>query len=220
MYLRVSWFETFTNKTKTGSRNLYNKHQVKTLSVTVHPVIFMSLSYKSTTSPSVVSKSSSVKSVTCQISVSSVVPSWSSCSSRPVESSSWRLPTVPSCWLCCRGGYEEASVRYLRKQRPSHRLMLVVSWGSLVRDTSLMTLPLLPLRLIGTTQQSPTSRRSNLASPIPTKISFWTVVLLNIVQFPTNISVKDTGKYRKLVLTNGICIMDRVVPLAGFHLHQ
>ena len=49
------------------------------------------------------------------------------------------------CWLCGRGGYETVSVRYLRKQRPSECLMMSVSEGSVVRDTSLMTLPLLPL---------------------------------------------------------------------------
>jgi hypothetical protein len=41
--------------------------------------------------------------------------------------------------------------------------------------------------------------------PIPTKILFWTVVLLNIVQFPMDISVMDTGKYRKLVITGYSC---------------
>ena len=41
--------------------------------------------------------------------------------------------------------------------------------------------------------------------PIPMKISFWTVVLWNIIQFPMDISVLDTGKYRKLVLTGEIC---------------
>ncbi len=46
-------------------------------------------------SPSVVSKSSSVTSVTCKISLSSVTPSWSSCSSFATESSSSRLPTFP-----------------------------------------------------------------------------------------------------------------------------
>jgi hypothetical protein len=32
--------------------------------------------------------------------------------------------------------------------------------------------------------------------PIPMKISSWTVVLWNIMQFPMDISVMDTGKYR------------------------
>ena len=50
---------------------LTNKNQVKSWSLTVHPDIAMSLSYKSTVSPSVVSKSSSVTSVTYQISLSS-----------------------------------------------------------------------------------------------------------------------------------------------------
>ena len=45
------------------------------LSVTFHPVISMSLSYKSSVSPSVVSKSSSVTCVTDQISFSSPPPS-------------------------------------------------------------------------------------------------------------------------------------------------
>ena len=40
--------------------------------------------------------------------------------------------------------------------------------------------------------------------PMATKISFWTVVVLNIMQFSEDISVLDTGKYRKLVLTGGI----------------
>jgi hypothetical protein len=40
--------------------------------------------------------------------------------------------------------------------------------------------------------------------PIPIKIYFWTVVLWNIMQFPMDISVMDTGKYRKLVLTGHI----------------
>ena len=40
--------------------------------------------------------------------------------------------------------------------------------------------------------------------PIPTKISFWTVVILNIMQFSVDISVMDTEKYRKLVLTGEI----------------
>jgi hypothetical protein len=33
-------------------------------------------------------------------------------------------------------------------------------------------------------------------------MSFGNVVLLSIIQFPMVISVKDTGKYRKLVITN------------------
>ena len=45
------------------------------LSMTVHPVISMSLSYKSSVSPSVVSKSVSVMCSTSQISLSSAVPS-------------------------------------------------------------------------------------------------------------------------------------------------
>jgi hypothetical protein len=45
-------------KLRPRSRNLSKKNQVKSLSVTVHPTISMSLSYKSTVSPSVVSKSS------------------------------------------------------------------------------------------------------------------------------------------------------------------
>jgi hypothetical protein len=40
--------------------------------------------------------------------------------------------------------------------------------------------------------------------PIPIKISFWTVVLWNIMQFPMDISVMDTGKYMKLVFTGHI----------------
>ncbi len=44
-----------------------------------------------------------------------------------------------------------------------------------------------------------------LMLPIPTKISFWTVALLNSKQFSVDISVLDTGKYRKLVLTGKIC---------------
>ncbi len=100
-------------KPRPRSHNLSNKNQVKSLSVTVHPTMSMSLSYKSTDSPSVVSKSSSVTSVTSQISLSSVVPysssSWSSCvvqvssstlstltvSSLIHLSSSWRIAEQP-----------------------------------------------------------------------------------------------------------------------------
>ena len=40
---------------------------------------------------------------------------------------------------------EEVSVRYLRKHRPSQRLMLAVSGGSVAREPSVIGLPLLPL---------------------------------------------------------------------------
>ncbi len=41
--------------------------------------------------------------------------------------------------------------------------------------------------------------------PRPTKITIWTVVLLKIIQFPIDISVMDTRKYKNLVLTGEIC---------------
>ena len=40
--------------------------------------------------------------------------------------------------------------------------------------------------------------------PRPTKKPFWTVLLLIVMQFSEDMSVMDTGKYRKLVLTGGI----------------
>ncbi len=40
--------------------------------------------------------------------------------------------------------------------------------------------------------------------PKTTRITFWTVVVLNIMQFLVDISVLDTGKYRKLVLTGEV----------------
>ena len=41
--------------------------------------------------------------------------------------------------------------------------------------------------------------------PKITKMSFWTIVVLNIMQFSIDISVLYTGKYRKLGLTGEIC---------------
>ena len=41
--------------------------------------------------------------------------------------------------------------------------------------------------------------------PRHAKNSFWTVLLLILIQFSLDISVMDTGKYRKLVLTGEIC---------------
>jgi hypothetical protein len=46
--------------------------------------------------------------------------------------------------------------------------------------------------------------KSSLLNGKP-RIFFSTVALLNIMQFPMDISVQDTGKYWKLVLTSVIC---------------
>ena len=68
------------------------------LSVTFNPIISMSLSYKSSASPSVVSKSPSVTWATDQISLSSPPSSSSSVSSSSPVSFSTILPRlVPSC---------------------------------------------------------------------------------------------------------------------------
>jgi hypothetical protein len=42
-------------------------------------------------------------------------------------------------------------------------------------------------------------------------------VVLNIMQFSVDISVMDTGKYRKLVLTGGICRPSRGSPDSALH---
>ncbi len=113
MYLSVLRLETFTNKTKTTikkkyRRNIKSSHSCFSSSVTIHPVISMSLSmslsYKSTPSPSVVSNSSSVTSVTWQISLSP-----------PLPPSTGQFPRL---LVVFRGGDEET---------------VSVTWGSSVR---------------------------------------------------------------------------------------
>ena len=90
MYFSGSWFVSFTNNTKTTFKQIYRRtiksiHSVSPrLWLSIHLTISMSLSYKSTISPSVVSKSSSVTSVTWQISLV------------------WRTLIIFLVLLCCR----------------------------------------------------------------------------------------------------------------------
>jgi hypothetical protein len=86
---------------------------------------------KTTVSPSVVSKSSSVTSVTFQL--------WRRHHGLPHHGFSWHHTLVVLSWRVWG-----SSVRCLSKQYSLQCLMLVVSGGSVVRDTSLITLSLLP----------------------------------------------------------------------------
>jgi hypothetical protein len=140
--------------------------------VTVHPAIFTSLSYKSTTPPSVVSKSSSVTSVTTlfhvfqlpvnicthkgnkrplpeesvSVTVSDAGGVLRFCGSRRIldDPSSSSSPSSPSSPSRCFG-------------RGFSHFFFGVGWRPLGDPTDERT-----NRLLGTTQQSPTSRRSNL----------------------------------------------------------
>ena len=101
---RVSRWKYFI-KPESSQVILFLLNQVKSfslsLSVTVHPVICMSLSYKSSSSPSVASKSSSVTCETSQISHSSATPSsysWSSSSPTSFSTIIGRL--TASCLDC------------------------------------------------------------------------------------------------------------------------
>ena len=96
VYLSVSRFNNvYYKNVDQVQQTLSNKNQVRSfsfsLSTTFHPDNFMSLSCKSTHSPSDVSKSSSVTTVTSQISLSSVVSSSSSLSYSAPDSSSRRI---------------------------------------------------------------------------------------------------------------------------------
>jgi hypothetical protein len=111
-------------------------------------------------------------------------------------------PLVYAMWVVAAAGLLNSWPSWLWiRQRPSTPLLITISAAS----KAFCFFPLFfSLYRIHFPKKQNLRKVSFWMLPIPIKISFWTVVLWNIMQFPMDISMLDTGKYRKLVLTGYI----------------